>query len=180
MQQQKMEFLQPEREQKSSRRKIDIQEVLRQELSEREQLLWYGQPDPWQCARKRLLAGILGLAGFLFCAFIFLMSLFGLTTFIVTIFYSLIIFTPAFLGICTPIRDYLEARSTLYAITNQRILFITLRPRRVVNTYRGSIGNIERVEQRRGERGTLTFGTKQQFINIPNARHVEHILLNFR
>jgi hypothetical protein len=159
-------------------------QLLYYELEEEESLLWFDRPGLKRVLRSHawfllcLLPWLTGCAWILYGALAFGSSFFplGLIPIFPLLFYFAI---PSLVALYIPIRAYLRARSTIYALTNRRILVIIGRRKRTVRSYRGVyVGHIERVE-RAGERGDLVFGPSkdEKFIDIANTRSVENLLI---
>jgi hypothetical protein len=169
------------------------------ELEQGESLLWAGQPDPKQMGKQSAPIMIFGVFWTAFSVFwmwgattplrmpnsnnpnnamLFMFPIFGLPFVLIGI------------GMLTsPLWAAKNARTTVYAVTNRRILVIRAASTRSVKSFQAAdIGDLEYTEQGDGS-GTLTFGQhtyqtskggtgvrRDQFIGIPRVREVERLL----
>ncbi|MAS36774.1 MAG: hypothetical protein CL610_22405 [Anaerolineaceae bacterium] len=111
-----------------------IQDAVEDQLMAGETLLWVGQPNPMRMARRHLLTAGFGVLWLALAMFIF--SGFGSNGFptmgprpfsgVGSIFsiVQLVFIGVGVWTISTPLRDYLSAQKTVYAITNQRAIII--------------------------------------------------------
>jgi hypothetical protein len=169
---------------------FDAQRTAQSELKAGENLLWVGQPDPLRYALQGTLPttlfGFVFTAGPLFLAFINGSFPVGLMIFLLI---GLVIMS-------VPLWAYRDARQTVYAVTDKRLLIITGGGSPSVQSFDdssfGSIGKIEPVERSNGS-GDIVFSQKVHryrdsdghsctsiepigFFGIPDVRSVEKLV----
>ena len=173
---------------------LDAQRTAQSELKAGENLLWVGQPDPLRYALQGTLPttlfGLVFTAGPLFLAFINGSFPVGLMIFLLI---GLVIMS-------VPLWAYRDAKQTVYAVTDKRLLIITGGGSRSVQSFVDSrivkvdsrIGKIESVERSNGS-GDIVFAEKVSryrnsdghsctsiepigFFGIPDVRSVEKLV----
>lgn len=171
---------------------FEAQQMAQAQLEPGERLLWYGKPDPKRSLLGSLAIMLFGIPWTAFAVFwtgaasgliwgdgrpgwLSLFGLFGVPFILVG------------LGMLTsPYWLYRKAQRTVYALTDRRAMIITGTRTRKIQSFAGhDIDLIERTERVDGK-GDVMFATatgnkssqRIGFIGIPDARRVEHLLLD--
>ena len=163
-----------------------IRPVAEAALSGGERLYWVGRPNPMRLARSNLSRPVFGLAWTAMVFFMFTkISSFGSSfrsssSGFSTIF-QLVLVVFLFIGlgmIFSPVWNYLKARSTVYAITDERAMIITRLPAQSVRSY--STRNIQKVERRGSDlEGEVIFGSETRTYTDNNRNNQGGININF-
>lgn len=167
------------------------EEIAHSELREGETLLWVGEPDPLRAAIQCMILSIFGAVWTGGC----IVSVVSSTRESPGMEHAMYwVLAAPFLAVgaalfLTPLWNYLWAQATTYAITDQRVMIITiLHSRRVQSFGRDEIVLYEIVERRDGSgdlaiaRGTVRDSDGRdasyriKFIGIPEVRSVERLL----
>lgn len=181
----------------------ELEQVIRQELSDGEKLLWAGRPDPAQAARKYIAITVFG------CVWTLFISVFLVITqkmlhqatgsgggagvdqmFRLVFTLGPGLFLLVGLGmIASPAWGYARARRTIYAVTSQRLMIVTTGNTRSVVTFdERDLHQIHRTERADGT-GSIVFALESYrdsngqtatrahgFWGIPHVKHVEMLI----
>ena len=171
--------------------------AVERELASGEHLIWFDRPRPWALARRDLPKSLFGIPFTAFAIFWVSAAYFGTSHAKESgpfEFFPLfgVPFIAVGLGLLlSPLWSVLKARSTIYAITDERLMIIEgLRIRRVTSYTSADIQQIERTERRDGSgdvvfrrelplgrRNSISFGsfnaTRIGFFGVADARRVE-------
>ena len=167
-----------------------IRPVAEAAMSPGERLYWVGRPNPMRLARRNLTRPLFGLFWTAMVYFMFTqVRSFGsgfrspfsssFSNF-ATIFQLMLgVFFLIGLGmIFSPLWNYLKARFTVYALTDERALIINRLPTQNVRSY--STRNIDKVERRGSEfEGDVIFGSETRTYTYNNRNNQGGININF-
>lgn len=171
-----------------------IRSVAQSALSGGERLYWVGHPNPMRLARRNLMRPLFGLFWMAMIYFMFtqvrsfgsgLRSPFSFSSsssfsnFAMIFQLMLAVFFLIGLSmIFSPLWNYLKARFTVYALTDERAMIINRLPTQTVHSY--STRNIEKVERRGSEfEGDVIFGSETRTYTNHNRRNQGGIHINF-
>ena len=175
-----------------------MQRFLEQELSPGERIVWSQQPRPFARVCKSILECFWSVPFFAFGAFLVGITSAGLmpSESIGTQFFCLFLtlfgggfLVVGFFGMLSPLSEYWKALRTIYAITDQRAIFIESPLRYRIYSFAGEhLVDIHRIENKSG-RGDIIFHREAQskdksraydynvgFIDIERVREVEDYL----
>ena len=148
-----------------------IRPVAEAALSGVERLYWEGSPNPMNAARRNLSRPLVGL--FWTAMVYFMYTKFALSKSFAgdfSIIFKLILAAFFLVGIgmiLSPAWNYIKARYTVYAITDERAMIIRRLPKQTVQSY--SIRNMENIERHGSDReGSVVFG--RETIIVTNRR----------
>lgn len=148
-----------------------IRPVAEAALSGGERLYWVGSPNPMNAARRNLSRPLFGL--FWTAMVYFMYTKFALSKSFAgdfSIIFKLILAAFFLVGIgmiLSPAWNYINARYTVYAITDERAMIIRRLPKQTVLSY--SIRNMEKIERHGSDReGSVVFG--RETIIVTNRR----------
>ena len=181
-----------------------IDENLLKELRPGERVLWWGRPSEKHRVIKvrssqRLLSPLFGVLLLVLLTWIDASTFplwhnVGLSSLLLLLVFNILLFALAFTFFFTffNLQFNKTLRHTLYAITNQRALLLTVVPGKsygVISYAKSEIGTISRHEGKGGW-GDLTFGTPRpmrlggktvlssvRFVGVPDVRQVEWIMV---
>ena len=172
----------------------EIQEIITAQLMAEEELLWAGQPDPLRLARRNILQAGFGVIWLVFVGYIFNNFAFGFQGMSLFSLMPLLFLGVGLWMISTPLRDYISALRTSYAVTSQRAIIISgllhqsvqsygARQIEFVNSrvYSSGLGDVifdrETRVRRSRNTGSSTYQVEIGFFGIPNPRQVEALML---
>jgi len=148
-----------------------IRPVVEAALSGGERLYWVGSPNPMNTAKRNLSRPLFGL--FWTAMVYFMYTKFALSKSFAgdfSIIFKLILAAFFLVGtglILSPAWNYIKARYTVYAITDERAMIIKRLPKQTVQSY--SIRNMEKIERHGSDReGSVVFG--RETIVVTNRR----------
>lgn len=178
----------------------DLRNILEPELEHGEQLLWMGKPSPKRMMIPSIFSFGVGVVWTSFIVnFVYMWhagpnnvqgprGLFGMQGILSELFFVPFILIGGGM-LFSPIWFYLNAKRTVYGVTDKRVLIVRNGRTRKVQSYGSAdIGNVERTERPDGS-GDLAFARRSyrdsdgqqrsqatQFVGIPNVRSVEKLL----
>jgi hypothetical protein len=144
-----------------------IRPVAEAALSAGERLYWVGRPNPLRSMRSNLVQPFFGLVWmavvyFMFTKFSSFNSGFHFSNSGFTLIFQLVFFIFLLAGlrmVFSPVWNYFKARSTVYAVTDERAMIINRLPVQSVRSY--SARNIQKVERRGSDdEGDVIFGSE--------------------
>ena len=148
-----------------------IRPVAEAALSGGERLYWVGSPNPMNAAKRKLSQPLFGL---FWTAVVYFMytRISSSNTFAsdFSIIFKLMLAAFFLIGIgmiLSPAWNYIKARYTVYAITDERALTIKRVPKQTIQSY--SIRNMEKIERHGSDReGSVIFG--RELLTVTNRR----------
>jgi len=148
-----------------------IRPVAEAALSGGERLYWVGCPNPMNSAKRNLSRPLFGL---FWTAMVYFMytKISSSNSFAgdFSIIFKLMLAAFFLVGISmifSPVWEYIKARYTVYAITDERAMIIKRLPKQTIQSY--SIRNMEKIERHGSDReGSVVFG--RETLTITNNR----------